>query len=102
MRQISFDNKKAHRILDTFKMLCSDYNRDGFIDLSQAMLKNYQDWCIESLELFKYLDKKESCPASKAYLTWNGKLLLRLSYLIHMGRIENELEIGEYFKDFNK
>lgn len=95
-------NKKAHNTLTTFNRMCDDYNDTGFIDLSAAMLKNYQDWAKDSLTLFKFLDSKESNEASRAYLTFNGKILLRLSYLIHLDRIETNLETHEYFKDFNK
>ena len=88
-------NEEAKQKLRGFGHMADKYNTDGFLDESDSMLKVYQDFGIECLDLFKFLNSKENIEASRAYVIFAQKILLRLSYLIHHKRKETRQEHDE-------
>lgn len=103
------DNKsRAHQCLSVFHTICDDYNNGKLIPeefkdddrKTCSMLRVLQSMTLEAFELFKKLHSKQPCEATKMYLIFCGKILLRLSHLIHNGRTETDKEKQEYFTEF--
>jgi hypothetical protein len=98
----------AHERLDFFHKLCDDYNNDGLVSLAQrhSLTGAYQELLRPIYSLFEELHRKavtdEEIDASKAYLTFCAKILLRLSYLHHEGRKETPEEAADYYLNFGK
>ena len=102
-------NKRAHHCLTVFNSICDDYNQGLFdphsplfVELSSSYINVLRSMTIEAKDLFVLVNRHEPCEATRAYLIYTGKILLRLSYLEHHNRIETDQETAEYFKDFNK
>lgn len=97
---------RAHNCLKVFHTICDDYNEGRLVPKKDngivSEFRVLQSMTLEAFELFKELHSKEPCDATRAYLIYCGKILLRLSHLIHNDRVETSQEIAEYFKDFNK
>lgn len=101
-------NKRAHHCLSVFNSICDDYNQGLFnpnsaifVELSSSYIRVLRSMTIEAKDLFVLIHRREPCDATRAYLIFVGKILLRLSYLEHKERIETDEETAEYFKDFN-
>jgi len=80
-------NKESHAILSTLNNLFDLYNRDDFSkvkEVNQLFLK----YANEGLTLVKYLHEKEPCESTEMYLLYTGRLIMRLSHLIHNGTKE--------------
>jgi hypothetical protein len=99
---------RAHQCLSVFHTICDDFNEgklvpSEFVNDDRtpcSQLRILQSMTLETYELIKYLHQQQPCEATKAYLIFCGKILLRLSHLIHNKRIETSQEIGEYFSHF--
>lgn len=113
MRQLNLDPKsRAHQCLNSFHSICDDFN-EGFLNsvgtdyASVESLKAYpighlrilQSMSIEAFDLIKYLHSQQPCEATKNYMIFCGKVLLRLSHLIHNGRKETDQELGQYMSE---
>ena len=102
-----FDSKsRAHHCLSVLGNIFDDYN-SGFLvpentEMTPTYLRILQTMAIEGFELVKYLNAKEPCVATEKYMLGCGKILLRLSYLIHEGRKETTAETADYFRRFGK
>lgn len=101
-------NQRAHQCLSVFHTICDDFN-DGKLDpkhhdfektMTPGYLRVLQSMTLEAFDLIKYLHSKENSEATKAYMIFCGKVLLRLSHLIHNHRVETEAEIANYFDHF--
>lgn len=99
---------RAHNCLSVFHTICDDYNNKKLVpknfkdDDKQVCseLRVLQSMTLEAFELIKSLHAKESCEATKMYMIFCGKILLRLSHLVHNKRIETDKETSEYFTEF--
>lgn len=90
---IKFDNKEAHRRIKCLENMFDHYNEHGFIEDPLVMLKVYQQSVQEALEVLKYLEEKApDSEANNEYLFGARMISLRLSSLIHNGRVETEDE----------
>lgn len=105
------NNSRAHNCLSVFNSICDDYNNGKLNNLDEILsdggkgsvsyLRVLQSMTLEAYDLFRFLYSKEQTEATRAYLIFCGKIMLRLSYLINEGRRETDKETVEYFKDFN-
>lgn len=101
IRNGEMDNlKRAHQILSSFHSICDDYNSEMLDGITRTELKCCQDLALEAFNMFKIIHEKNPCEATTAYLMFCGKVLLRLSYLVHSGRRETVREANDYFADF--
>lgn len=89
-------NEQAHARLRTFHAICEEYNKNGLIDLSPGLLKVTQDSVADCLELIKFLRSKENNETTRAYMIFAGKILIRLSSLIHNQRKETPEEFARW------
>ena len=97
---------RAHECLTQFHRTCDAYNKHGLLDGDYKLpdsrpasyLRVIQSMTIEALDLFKFLNEKEPCEATRAYIIFAKKILLRLSYLIHHGRRETDAEAVDYWR----
>lgn len=95
------DNRQAKNILDQFNYICEMYNKNEFDEKPKYLLQVLQTQTIEAFDLWRFLKSKEpESEAARAYCIFAGKILLRLSYLIHEGRRETEQEARKYWKGF--
>ncbi len=94
--------KEAHGMLDMFHNVCDLYNKGDLDDPTKyrLQLKSFQDDAIEAKKLIVFLYEASDCKATRAYMTFAAKILIRLSYLIHNGEKETPLEWYNYFQDF--
>ncbi len=91
------NNEKAHQMMRSFATICEEYNNHELENLSPTMLEVTQSFMIDCLDLIKFLKLKDDCEATRAYEIFAKKILLRLSYLIHHGRVETLEETTTLF-----
>lgn len=62
----------AHNLLDEFHKLCGSYNSRLFDEMRDfpIVLSGWLDSLYECKELILYLDGKETCEATRAYLVF--------------------------------
>jgi hypothetical protein len=96
---------RAHHVLTQFHVSCDEYNEHGFLTEDYlnksgvcSLARITQSMTIEALDLFKFLLSKEDCEATRAYVIFARKILLRLSYVIAEGRRETEAETASYWR----
>ena len=59
------------------------------LEISNSALLRIISW---RLKIIRFLDEKEPCESTEMYLLCTGRLIVRLSSLIHNGRQENSEE----------
>ncbi len=97
---MTVSNEHAHQLHRTFGALCDEFNKTGFVGESQALLESDQIAAISCWKLFKFLRQKDDCEATRAYCIFAGKILIRLSSLIHSGRIETAEEFKRWMPGY--
>jgi hypothetical protein len=103
------EKSRQHACIKTLESLFDDYN-EGKLTADHEDFKNstisygraLQNMAIEAFDLLKELHKQEPCDATRAYLIFTGRILLRLSYIVNEKRNETETEKIEYFRNFMK
>ena len=93
---MDLNNKQAHKKMDLFHSLCDSYNKHEIETYSPALLKATQVMAIECLDLIKFLFSKEDNEATRAYMIFCGRILIRISYLRSYGRIESQIELAKH------
>lgn len=91
---------RAHSCLSVFHTICDDFNEKRLETFPKHYLRPLQTMTIEAFDLFKHLHSCEPGETTEHYLIAAGKILLRLSHLIHNDRIETHDELVAYFRDF--
>lgn len=96
---MKINNAEAHKILDHFNRLCDLFNEGDFQNnvKYKGYLKSCQDDAYRALLLFNFIHEQEPCESSRSYIIFAKKILLRLSCLIHEGRIETDKELTDFF-----
>jgi len=86
--------EQAHKRLTAFHNVCDLYNEGVLDDDSEGetLLRIYQDIAKEAKGTIVELYRAAPCEATEMYMIFVAKLLVRLSYLIHEGRKETDLE----------
>lgn len=97
-------NQGAHNLLNAFHNACNQYNEHGFLEdiPHKGYLKAILSICQDALTLFKFLNEKESCEETKFYILSVGKIIIRLSSLIHNERKEEPEEYYEFIQLYLK
>jgi hypothetical protein len=95
-------NSQAHSMLTALQGLFEEYNLNGLTEFSPTPLEVEHQFTMRAFDLVKFLYAKEQTEATKAYMIFTGKLLLRFSYLREHGRKETSQETAEYFKGFTE
>ena len=96
-----FNLKYSQGLVKSTLSIANMYNEGKLRNENKAMLKVYQHEMQDSLKLHKYLYHCEACEASREGLRVVVKVLLRLSALIHEGRIETNEERYNSMKRFS-
>lgn len=105
MNDILSPKSRAHDCLSTFHSICDDYNQGELSRYedqkgSVSYYRALQTMTLEAYDLIKELHGKEPCEATRAYMIFCGKILLRLNHLVHSQRIETPEEHRLYFREF--
>jgi len=107
-KTITQDKENAHRVLTTMNNIFKEFNETGFLDENgkaknvywKVIQKDLQDGLILIKHLKSKVPEIEKEPLN-VYHIMLGKCLIRLSCLIHEGRIETSEEyckwIGLYY-----
>lgn len=85
------ENKEAHIIMNTLENLFEMYNEKNFTN-NKAVNEFLLICANDGLRLLKYLDEKEQTEEVEMYLLYTGRVIMRLSSLIHNGREETSEE----------
>ena len=96
--------QKAHKELDMFHHVCDLYNQGELDDpfTWKLQLKSFQDDAKAAKKLIVFLYEKDNCEATRAYMMFVAKILVRLSYLIHEGRRETNKEWYDFYQKFRE
>ena len=86
--------EQAHKRLTAFHNVCDLYNEGKLDDDTEGitLLKVYQDIAKEAKGTLVELYRAAPCETTEQYMIFVAKILVRLSYLIHEGRRETDLE----------
>ncbi len=90
---------EANRKLTAFHNVCNLYNEHKLDDVEtegETMLKVYHDIAKEAKEVIVFLFNKENCEATRAYMDFVARIIIRLSSLRHEGRAETATEHFEH------
>jgi len=94
------ETQKAHDAIKGFHQICDLYN-EGELDEPakwKGTLKFFLQETQEAKKYIVYLFKKENCEATRAYMDFVSRVIIRLSSLIHNGRKETTTERVEHMR----
>lgn len=81
---------EAHVKLDKLHKIFDLYNNKKLENDTKlkSLLRILQKEAQEARALVLFLYQKNNCPATRAYMVFVARMLIRLSHLIHDGRVE--------------
>lgn len=97
----AYSNKQCHHALTLLHNLFDDFNANKLRTYNEIFLGILHEEAKDCFYVIKFLYVTRQCEETAQYMNFCRQLLLRISSLRHLGRVETDKERAENWQQFN-